>query len=122
MKASLIAIASLALATDHAGAFSFTAAPVAKIAGGVSSSRLSMVLEKPKAKAKVKKISKLEILKTDSDNLLHPLLEVSKATDTQSEYFVVALFRRGRRSVFERIKRKWNPYMPPIQWIRLGLG
>jgi hypothetical protein len=77
MKASLIAIALLAFATDHAGAFSFTAAPVAKIAAGVSSSRLNMVLEKPKEKANVKKISKLEILKTESDNLLHPLLEVS---------------------------------------------
>jgi sulfite reductase (ferredoxin) len=36
-----------------------------------------MVLEKPRTakKAKVKKISKLEILKTESDNLLHPLKE-----------------------------------------------
>jgi len=36
-----------------------------------------MVLEKPRTakKAKVKKISKLEILKVDSDNLLHPLME-----------------------------------------------
>ena len=76
MKVSFIAVASLALATDLAGAFSFTAPSVAKTAA-TSSSRLSMVLEKPKTKAKVKKISKLEILKTESDNLMHPLKEVS---------------------------------------------
>jgi len=76
MKVTAILIATLALATDFAGAFSFTAPPVAKTAAGVSNSQLSMVLEKPRAqKAKVKKISKLEILKTDSDNLLHPLKE-----------------------------------------------
>ena len=34
---------------------------------------LSMVLEKPKEK----KLSKLEILKVDSDHLVHPLQEVS---------------------------------------------
>jgi len=78
MKLSLIAVASLALATDSAGAFSFTAPSVAKTAAGVSSSRLSMVLEKPRTKAKVKKISKLEILKTESANLLHPLDEELK--------------------------------------------
>ena len=33
-----------------------------------------MVLEKPK---QLKKLSKLEILKVDSDHLLHPLKEVS---------------------------------------------
>lgn len=82
MKASIFAVAGLALATDYAGAFSFTAPSVAKTASIPSSSRLSMVLEKPKAKAKVKKISKLEILKTDSDNLVHPLQEVRHHTDS----------------------------------------
>ncbi len=82
MKFSLSTIAILALATDYAGAFSFTAPSIAKT--GVSSSRLNMVLEKPKAKAKVKKISKLEILKTESANLVHPLKEVSFVLSTVS--------------------------------------
>merc|ERR1719491_1471194 len=52
--------------------------------GPSSSSSLSMVLEKPRPKAipktepvaiKVKKISKLELLKVDSHNLVHPLKE-----------------------------------------------
>ena len=78
MKISLIVISTLALATDHAGAFSFTAPSIAQTTNaGTSSSQLNMVLEKPKSKAKVKKISKLEILKTESDNLVHPLMEVS---------------------------------------------
>jgi sulfite reductase (ferredoxin) len=77
MKFSIITVALMAITTDSAGAFSFTAPPVATGPVGVSSSRLSMVLEKPRTakKAKVKKISKLEILKTESDNLLHPLKE-----------------------------------------------
>lgn len=77
MKISLSAIATLALATDYAGAFSFTAPAIAKTP--VSSSQLNMVLEKPTNKAKIKKISKLEILKTESANLVHPLKEVSFA-------------------------------------------
>ena len=79
MKFSIIAITFMAFASDSAGAFSFTAPPVTTSPAVVSSSRLSMVLEKPRTakKAQVKKISKLEILKTDSDNLLHPLKEVS---------------------------------------------
>ena len=76
MKISISTIAILALATDYAGAFSFTAPSIAK-AGVASSSRLNMVLEKPKATSKVKKISKLEVLKTESANLVHPLKEVS---------------------------------------------
>ncbi len=75
MKISLSAIATLALAADYAGAFSFTAPSIAKTP--VSSSQLNMVLEKPTNKAKIKKISKLEILKTESANLVHPLKEVS---------------------------------------------
>merc|ERR1711865_1230034 len=52
--------------------------------GRSSSSSLSMVLEKPRPKAipktepvaiKTKKISKLELLKVDSHNLVHPLKE-----------------------------------------------
>ena len=77
MKLSLCAIVTLALATDYAGAFSFTAPSIAKTPTGVSSSQLNMVLEKPTNKAKIKKISKLEILKTESANLVHPLKEVS---------------------------------------------
>lgn len=37
-----------------------------------SSSHLSMVLEKPKAK----KLPKIEVLKIESDHLVHPLKEV----------------------------------------------
>merc|ERR1712161_59321 len=40
-----------------------------------SSSQLRMVLEKPRVKAATKKISKLEILKIESANLIHPLKE-----------------------------------------------
>jgi len=71
MKVAAIAVASLAIAADPAGAFSFTAPAVGKTT--TSRSQLNMVLEKPKAS--VKKISKLEILKSDSANLLHPLKE-----------------------------------------------
>eukprot|EP00536_Pseudo-nitzschia_multiseries_P018500 jgi/Psemu1/55911/gm1.55911_g len=78
MKVASFAVATLALAADPASAFSFTAPAVGKAISSStttssSSSQLSMVLEKPKNK--VKKISKLEILKADSKNLLHPLKE-----------------------------------------------
>jgi len=74
MKVAAFAVASLAIAADPAGAFSFTAPAVVSTAkSSASSSCLNMVLEKPKAP--VKKISKLEILKTESANLLHPLKE-----------------------------------------------
>ena len=43
------------------------------VAGKGSSSSLSMVLEKPATK----EISKLEMLKVNSKNLIHPLKEVS---------------------------------------------
>ena len=47
------------------------------IARSKSSSTLSMVLEKPKDSKKVKKLSKLEILKTQSEHLTNPLKDVS---------------------------------------------
>lgn len=62
---------------------SFTTFPLTS-PGRSSSSSLSMVLEKPRPKAipktepvaiKTKKISKLELLKVDSHNLVHPLKE-----------------------------------------------
>ena len=87
MKFSIFAVASLALATDIAGAFSFTGQSLVTKSSSASGSRLNMVLEKPKEKAKVKKISKLEILKTNSDNLVHPLQEVSSPTSTLSCLF-----------------------------------
>ncbi|VEU44422.1 unnamed protein product [Pseudo-nitzschia multistriata] len=76
MKIASTAVAAMALAADPTGAFSFTAPAVGKTvanSSSSSSSRLSMVLEKPKAP--IKKISKLEILKSESANLLHPLKE-----------------------------------------------
>ena len=78
MKVASIVIATLALAADPTGAFSFTSNSVGKVvhtnSGSNSNTRLNMVLEKPKAA--IKKISKLEVLKADSKNLLHPLKEV----------------------------------------------
>jgi sulfite reductase (ferredoxin) len=54
--------------------FAFTSSTKGLYTTTSSSSQLSMVLEKPKEKTG-KKISKLEILKVDSDNLIHPLKE-----------------------------------------------
>ena len=54
--------------------FAFTSSTKGLYTATSSSSQLSMVLEKPKEKTG-KKISKLEILKVDSDNLIHPLKE-----------------------------------------------
>jgi len=108
MKFSIFAVASLALATDIAGAFSFTGQSLVTKSSAASGSRLNMVLEKPKEKAKVKKISKLEILKTNSDNLVHPLQEVSLPTSTDSAViFSVCFFVWGsRRSERKAIRHK----------------
>jgi len=108
MKFSIFAVASLALATDIAGAFSFTGQSLVTKSSSASGSRLNMVLEKPKEKAKVKKISKLEILKTNSDNLVHPLQEVSLPTSTDSAVlFSVCFFVWGStRSLRKAIRHK----------------
>ena len=112
MKVTAIALASLAFATDFAGAFSFTGSPVANAVAGVSSSQLSMVLEKPRTKkAKVKKISKLEILKKDSDNLVHPLQEVSYACNNTCPNFCGD--RVGRAFGALPIRRERNPNRSP---------
>lgn len=63
------ALAFLAVATAPATAFQ-PATPLSAVA--TSGSSLNMVLEKPK------KLSKLEILKTQSEHLENPLREVRK--------------------------------------------
>lgn len=70
-----LAFAASTLAVVLGSASAFTA-PLSQRATAQrqSDSSLSMVLEKPK---QLKKLSKLEILKVDSDHLLHPLKEVS---------------------------------------------
>ena len=90
MKLPIIAVtALLAIWLDEAAtttrAFAFMhGAPLstATVGSSSSSSQLKMVLEKPKPKANVKKISKLEILKVESANLVHPLKEVRKEKET----------------------------------------
>ena len=61
-----------------------------KIAGvpTQSSSSLQMVLEKPAAK----KISKLETLKVNSNNLVHPLKEVSFSSSLAGKLYWFAVF------------------------------
>ena len=63
------AIAFLAVAATPAAAFG-PATPLSVVPSAGSSSALSMVLEKPK------KLSKLEVLKTQSHHLENPLREV----------------------------------------------
>jgi len=72
MKFQLFA---LAMACSGTSAF---VTPAAHKSFGVasSSSSLNMVLEAPREE-KAKKLSKLEVLKTNSDHLIHPLKEVS---------------------------------------------
>jgi hypothetical protein len=70
MKFVVVAIASLM--ASPAVAF-IPAMPKSMVVPGSSSSTLNMVLEKPAAK----KISKLETLKVNSKNLVHPRKEVS---------------------------------------------
>jgi sulfite reductase (ferredoxin) len=66
---------------DGTSAFTTSLSTLNTAATSGSATQLQMVLEKPKTKsktskpAKVKKISKLEILKVDSENLIHPLVE-----------------------------------------------
>ena len=68
MKYSCCAVALAALSGSAAA---FMGSPLVA-SKATSSSSLSMVLEKPKEK----KISKLELLKVQSDHLIHPLKEV----------------------------------------------
>ena len=67
------ALAFLAVATAPAAAFQpATPLSMPAVAASGSSTSLNMVLEKPK------KLSKLEILKTQSEHLENPLREVRK--------------------------------------------
>lgn len=67
-------LTALAIACAPMGAFAFVS-PVSTAFGvSASSSNLSMVLEKPRT---AKKLAKIELLKTNSDHLIHPLKEVS---------------------------------------------
>ena len=96
MKFSPIAVVAAIASASSVGAFSpsaFTSSGTsfATTTKAASASRLNMVLEKPRPQTangvkkisklevvtKPKKISKLEQLKVDSDNLVHPLKEVS---------------------------------------------
>jgi hypothetical protein len=65
---------ALAMACAPLGVAAFVT-PLSKSFGisSYSSSKLSMVLEKPRTE---KKLSKIEVLKTKSDHLLNPLKEV----------------------------------------------
>lgn len=49
-------------------------APASSHQGSISTTALHMVLEKPKEK----KLPKIELLKIDSDHLIHPLKEVGR--------------------------------------------
>jgi hypothetical protein len=67
---------ALAMACAPLGVAAFVT-PLSKsfgISSSYSSSSLSMVLEKPRSESK---LSKIEVLKTESDHLLNPLKEVS---------------------------------------------
>jgi hypothetical protein len=63
---------ALAMACAPMGTFAFVT-PVSNAFGVSSSSSLSMVLEKPRT---AKKLAKIEVLKTNSNHLIHPLKEV----------------------------------------------
>jgi hypothetical protein len=73
MKYQLAAI-SMACATMSASAFVAPASNAFGVTSMTSKSSLNMVLESPK---KEKKLSKIEILKSNSEHLIHPLKEVS---------------------------------------------
>ena len=75
MKFCSAAALTLVAAASPAAAFApHSSLNVRSASSGSRSSQLSMVLEKPK------KLSKLEILKTESDHLQNPLKEVSGDT------------------------------------------
>jgi len=65
-------LTALAVACAQVSAFSFVPSASNIGVSSSSSTKLSMVLEKPKVE---KKLSKIEVLKTNSDHLIHPLKE-----------------------------------------------
>lgn len=67
-------LTALAVACAQVSAFSFVPSASNIGVSSSSSTKLSMVLEKPKVE---KKLAKIEVLKTNSDHLIHPLKEVS---------------------------------------------
>ena len=71
MKFLPIAVTASLMVATTTTAFTTSTSSLMNVNRGTSS--LNMVLEKPATK---KKISKLETLKIDSDNLRHPLKEV----------------------------------------------
>ena len=73
MKYQLAAL-SMACATMSTSAFVAPASNAFGVTSMSSKSSLNMVLESPK---KEKKLSKIEILKSNSEHLIHPLKEVS---------------------------------------------
>ena len=103
MKFSLIAVTALAICLDEvatsAQAFAFV--PTGRLSPATtgissSSSQLKMVLEKPRPKANVKKISKLEVLKVESANLVHPLKEVRKNKEKERTFITCVRIRDGQ--------------------------
>lgn len=65
-------LTALAVACAQVSAFSFVPSASNIGVSSSSSTKLSMVLEKPKVE---KKLAKIEVLKTNSDHLIHPLKE-----------------------------------------------
>jgi hypothetical protein len=70
---------ALAMACAPMGTFAFVT-PLSNAFGVSSSSTLSMVLEKPRT---AKKLAKIEVLKTNSNHLIHPLKDVSCLTKSE---------------------------------------